>query len=299
MGKVAFVFSGQGDQFPGMGQPLLASPAAAAAFSLCDAIRPGTSGQCFEGTAEELKQTAVTQPCLYAVELALAAALREQGLTPDAVAGFSLGEITAAAWAGLYSAETGFRLVTERGRLMQEAAGKQDTAMAAVLKLSRPQVEQLCSAYPGFYPVNFNCPGQISVSGLKAQMASFLADVKAAGGRGVPLKVAGAFHSPYMADAAEAFGNILSQTELSTPRLALYSDLTAQVYGEDPRDLLSRQICSSVQWETLIRNMIASGVDTFVEIGPGKTLTNLMKKIDPAVTAVSGMEKWEELHADA
>ena len=298
MGKVGFVFSGQGDQYPGMGRELLIYPAAQRIFSLCDSIRPGTTDQCFAGDAEELKKTANTQPCLYAVELAMAAALEEKGVKADAAAGFSLGEIAAAAWAGFYTEDTGFRLVMQRASLMEAAAMQQDTAMAAVLKLSQEQVEMLCSKRPGLYPVNFNCPGQIAVSGLREEMAPFLAEVKALGGRGIPLKVSGAFHSPFMKEAARSFGSILKDTEFKKPLIPLYSDLTAEVYGENPGELLSRQICSPVRWEMLIRNMISDGVDTFVEIGPGRTLTNLIKKIDPAVTAVTGKEKLEEAYAD-
>ena len=295
---VAFVFSGQGDQFPGMGKSFYdASAGARAIFDGCDAIRPGTSGTCFSGTAEELKQTAVTQPCLFAMEMAAAAALREAGVIPDAVAGFSLGEVAAAAFAGIYDLETGFRLVCRRGELMQRESEKFDTSMAAVLKLSEAQVRALCGRYTDLYPVNFNCPGQITVSGLREQMAPFLADVKEAGGRGVPLKVSGAFHSPFMAEAAGAFRKELDAVELKAPRIPLYSDLTARPYEEDAAELLSKQICNPVRWETLVRNLIAAGIDTFVEIGPGKTLTNLIRKTDPAVRALTAGEYLEELHA--
>ena len=297
MGRLAFLCAGQGDQFPGMGRELLDSAAGAAVFSLCDRIRPGTSRQCFEADARQLQQTAQTQPCLYCVELAYAAALREMGIVPDAVAGFSLGEMTAGACAGLYDWETGFRLVIRRGELMEAAAGKQDASMAAVLKLSQPQVEALCARFPGLYPVNFNAPGQITVSGLSRQMEAFLPAVKAAGGRAVPLRVSGAFHSPFMEEAAEAFGQLLGEISFSTPSIPLYSDWTGRVYDRDPGLLLSRQISHSVQWETLIRNMLADGVDTFVELGPGRTLTNLMRRIDPTVTAVTAKELWEEYHA--
>lgn len=298
MGKVAFVFSGQGDQYPGMGSELLSSLAAKTMFGLCDEIRPGTLKQCLEGTQEELKETVNTQPCLYALELSLASALEEAGIHADAAAGFSLGEIAAAAWAGLYTPETGFRLVVNRGQLMQEAAQQDDTAMAAVLKLSKDQVEDLCSRRTGLYPVNFNCPGQIAVSGLREELTPFLADVKAAGGRAVPLKVRGAFHSPFMAEAARQFGETLKTASFQKPAMPLYSDLTGEIYGENPMELLSRQICSPVQWESLIRNMIADGTDTFIEIGPGRTLTNLIHKIDPEVTAVTGREMLEEQNAD-
>ena len=288
MGRVAFVFSGQGDQFPGMGKQLYETNATARRiFDLCDRIRPGTISQCFSGTAEELKETANTQPCLFAMELAAAEVLREQGIVSDAVAGFSLGEVTAAAFAGLFDYATGFRLVCRRGQLMQAEAEKHDTAMAAVVKLPAETVENLCAKHPGLYPVNYNCPGQITVSGLSSEMVSFSAEVKAAGGRALPLKVKGAFHSPFMVEAAEAFFEELAKTRMNTPEIPLYSDVTAEKYGGNPAHLLSCQIASPVRWETLIRNLIASGVNTFIEIGPGKTLTNMITKIDPAVKAES------------
>ena len=298
MGKIAFVFSGQGDQYPGMGKELAREyPTAAKVFELCEAIRPGTSRQCFEGTEEELKQTENTQPCLFAMELAAASVLTEKGIVPQAVAGFSLGEVTAAAFSGLFDHATGFRLVCRRGQLMQQEAEKFDTAMAAVVKLTPEQVAQLCAAYSDVYPVNFNCPGQVSVSGLASQMADFSADVKQAGGRAIPLRVKGAFHSPFMKAAADAFGEELKCSQLQVPSMPLYSNRTAEPYGEDAVTTLSQQICSPVLWEKLIRNLIAEGVDTFIEIGPGKTLTNMIKKIDPDVNAVSVTEYLAEVTA--
>ena len=292
MGKVAFVFSGQGDQHPGMGKELAEKyPSAAAVFALCDRLRPGTSHQCFEGTAEELMETKNTQPCLFAMELAAAAVLREKGVKPDAVAGFSLGEVVAATVAGVFDHEMGFRLVCKRGALMQAEAEKFDTAMAAVVKLTAEQVQEMCAQFTDIYPVNFNCPGNITVSGLVSQMPEFSAAVKAAGGRALPLKVKGAFHSPFMREAANAFKKELAQANLQEAEIPPYSNLTAQPYGDDAAELLSKQICSPVQWEKLIRNMIAAGVDTFVEIGPGRTLTNMIKKIDPAVNARTVMEE--------
>ena len=199
------------------------------------------------------------------------------------MAGFSLGEVVAATVAGLFDRETGFRLVCRRGELMQAAAEQQDTAMAAVVKLTPEQVMALCAGFDQVYPVNFNCPGQISVSGLSSQMPDFSAAVKQAGGRALPLKVKGAFHSPFMAEAAEAFGAALSEVPFQPGTIPLYSDRTAQPYTQDAAGLLSSQICNPVQWERLVRNLIDSGVDTFIEIGPGKTLTNMIRKIDAGV----------------
>ena len=288
MGKIAFVFSGQGDQFPGMGKDLYDKyPVAKKIYDLCDEIRPGTSDQCFNGTEEELKETKNTQPCLYAMELAAASVLMEKGITPDVVAGFSLGEVVAATVSGAFDNETGFRLVCKRGELMQSEAEKLDTSMAAVVKLTPEQVRAVCSKYSDVYPVNFNCPGQITVSGLSSQMTAFFVDVKVAGGRAIPLKVKGAFHSPFMKAAAESFAEELKKAEVKERSITLYSNMTAEPYADDVVGLLSSQICSPVQWETIIRNMVSDGVDTFIEIGPGKTLTNMIQKISTDVKAVN------------
>lgn len=296
MGKIAFVFSGQGDQYPGMGKELAEKYAVAASvYSMCDTIRPGTSAQCFEGTEDELRETKHTQPCLFAMELAAAAVLKEKGILPDAVAGFSLGEVVAATVSGIFDTETGFRLVCKRGELMQREAEKFDTAMAAVVKLTPEQVQGVCGKYSDVYPVNFNCPGQITVSGLSSQMEDFSADVKVAGGRTVPLKVKGAFHSPFMDKAANAFAEELAAAERKQRTVPLYSNITALPYSDDVVELLSKQICSPVQWEKLICNMIADGIDTFIEVGPGKTLTNMIKKINAEVKAVSIIEYLAEV----
>ena len=253
-------------------------PAARRVFDALDGIRPGTSEQCFSGTEEELKETKNTQPCLFAVELAAAETLREAGLCGDMAAGFSLGEIAALTYAGAVSLEQGFRLVCRRGELMQRDAEARETAMAAVLKLPNEKVEELCAGFREVYPVNYNCPGQVSVSGAKEEMADFMAAVKTAGGRALPIKVKGGFHSPFMRAAAEDFGRFLEGQELREPALPLYSNRTGGVYGGDMARLLSEQICSPVRWETIVRAMAAEGADTFVELGPGKTLCGLVNK---------------------
>lgn len=291
MGRIAFVFSGQGDQYSGMGKKMFEEyPCAAEVFGMCDTLRPGTSEQCFNGTDEELKETANTQPCLFAVELAMASVLEEKGIKPSAVAGFSLGEVVACSFAGMVSHDIGFKLVCRRGELMQRASEKIDTSMAAVVKLSEDSVYTLCSQFDGIYPVNFNCPGQITVSGLSSLMPAFTAAVKAAGGRAIPLKVKGGFHSPFMKEASEAFAKLLETVSFSKGNIDVYSNLTAQPYTDDIKGLLSEQICHPVRWEKTVRNMIGSGVDTFIEIGPGKTLTNMIGKIDAGVRAYSASE---------
>ena len=288
MGKIACIFSGQGDQYPGRGKELSEQyPVAASVFRMCDNIRPKTSAQCFGGSEEELKETKNTQPCLFAVELASSAMLHDVGITPDAVAGFSLGEIAAATEAGIFDIQTGFNLVCKRGELMQKTSEKYDASMAAVLKLAPDTVEELCKKRQDIYPVNYNCPGQITVSGLTNNMPDFLRDVKDAGGRAISLKVKGAFHSPFMNSAAEAFANELSKVKINKNKITVYSNVTAEPYTDNVAELLSKQICSPVQWECIIRNMITSGIDTFIEIGPGKTLTNMVKKINNEVKTYS------------
>ena len=289
MGKIAFVFSGQGAQAPGMGKELYeCSAAAKAVFELCDSIRPGTSEQCFNGTKEELTVTANTQPDMFAVEVAAARALVEAGIQPDALAGFSLGEISALAFSGAVSLEDGFKLVCRRGELMQEASNAADSAMVAVVKLPPEKVEELAGQFDQVYPVNYNSPAQTVCAGLSSSMDGFKAAVKAAGGRALPLKVSGAFHSPFMSSAAKGLAEVLAPMEFAAPSCPLYSNVTAQPYEEGQfKDLLSRQVENPVRWQTIVENMIAAGVDTFIEVGPGKTLTGLIGKINSDVRALN------------
>lgn len=280
MGKIAFVFSGQGAQYPGMGQSLCeASPAAKAVFGLADGLRPGTSQQCFSGTAEELSMTKNTQPCLYCVDLAAARALEEKGVRADFVAGFSLGEVAAATFTGVFSDEAGFEFVCRRAAAMQKAAEENPGSMVAVLKLTNEKVEELCGQFTQVWPVNYNCPGQLVVAGEAGQLKDFQELVKAAGGRAAPLAVSGGFHSPFMESASAKLAEYLAAVGTGEPRMPLYANFNARPYTSgSAKELLTSQVKSPVHWQETIEALAAEGVDTFLECGPGKTLCGLIKK---------------------
>lgn len=282
MGKIAFLFAGQGAQYPGMGKSLTEiSPKAASLFELADSIRPGTSRQCFEGDPAELTQTANTQPCVFTVDLAAAYALEEAGVHADVAAGFSLGEMAALTFAGSFSEKDGFSLVCRRGELMQEAAQEYPSAMAAVLKLKDETVEQLCAGFPDVYPVNYNCPGQLVVAGGTEHLDQFCELAAEAGGRAKKLAVGGGFHSPFMEQAASAYLQELLRIGVKLPRIPVYGNRTAAPYEENRETMLAEQMKNPVLWTKTVERMAADGVDTFVEVGPGKTLSGLVKRILP------------------
>ena len=297
MGKIAFVFAGQGAQYSGMGQSLCeASPAAKAVFDVADKLRPGTSQQCFTGTAEELSITKNTQPCLYCVDLAAAKALEEAGVYPDYVAGFSLGEIAALAYAGVFTEEQGFSFVCKRAQAMQKAGEENPGAMAAVLKLKNEQVEELCAGFEKVWPVNYNCPGQLVCAGEKSQIEEFCQKVGEAGGKAVPLAVSGGFHSPFMESASQTLQEELGAMELSEAKVPVYANFTARPYDETAKELLTQQVKNPVRWQETVEALHSLGVDTFIECGPGKTLCGLIRKTVKGVKTLNVQDR-ESLQA--
>lgn len=307
MGKVAFLFAGQGAQHPGMGVGIAeASPAARAVFKAADAVRPHTFDQCQKGTKEELSQTANTQPCVFATDLACARALEERGVEPDVVAGFSLGEVAALTFAGAFSDKKGFELVCRRAELMAAAASAHPGAMRAVVKLDAARVEELAAEAArqtddDCWPVNYNSPMQTVVAGSPAACEKLDELVREAGGRAMKVAVSGAFHSPYMADAAAGLAAALDSSEPAATRVPVLANRTARPYPADPKaaaELLSAQVANPVRWTDTIRAMAEDGVDTFVEVGPGKTLSGLVKRTLEGA-CIYNVETPEELEAAA
>lgn len=287
MGKIALIFSGQGAQYTGMGKEICEnSKAAKAVFDMADRIRPNTSQQCFNGDISELSITANTQPCVFTVDLAVARAVEEFGIKVDCVSGFSLGEIAALAFSGMLSDEEAFNLVCKRGELMDKAAKANPGAMLAVMKLPADEIEKICSQFEDTYPVNYNSPAQTVVATKEENVDALVEAFSNAKGRAKRLAVSGAFHSPFMAEAAEGLMEYMENVEFNEPSIPLYSNYTAKPYEDDYKALVKAQVENPVKWQTIVENMVSDGVDTFIEVGVGKTLTGLVKRIDGNVKAI-------------
>lgn len=281
--KKAYVFPGQGSQFSGMGKELYdASPAARALFEEADKVLGfEISKIMFEGSAEELKQTKVTQPAVFIHSVAAAVALGEE-FTPQMVAGHSLGEFSALVAAGALSFESGLRLVYARAMAMQKACEEVPSTMAAILALPDEKVEEVCEGIEGVVAANYNCPGQVVISGTVEGVQKACAALKDAGAkRALPLAVSGGFHSPCMASAREELRAAIEQTEFTTPRCPIYQNVDAKPHTspEEIKANLIAQLTSPVRWTQSVRAMLADGAEEFVECGPGTVLTGLISKI--------------------
>lgn len=296
MGKIAFVFPGQGAQAVGMGKDVYeALPQSRAVFEKGDEVLGfPLSKLVFEGPESELKQTVNTQPALVTASVAYLEALSGLGIQPDYVAGHSLGEYSALVAAGVLSYEDAVRLVRLRGQFMEEAVPGGQGAMAAVLGAERAALAELCrSISEGGNSVelaNVNCPGQIVVSGSVAGVNEVVQRVKEAGGkRAIPLEVSGPFHSSLMKEAAERLAAELHKVTFNTPAVPVIANVTASPVTdpEEIRELLVAQVFSPVLWQDSVEWLIASGVDTFVEIGSGSVLAGLIRKIDKNVKVVN------------
>jgi [acyl-carrier-protein] S-malonyltransferase len=292
MGKTAFLFPGQGAQHVGMGRRMAAEfPAARALFDRSSELLGfDLLKLCSDGPQSELDRTDISQPALFVTSLAALEMLKVQN--PAAVdtcsyaAGLSLGEYTALVFAGAMSFEDGLRVVQVRGRAMQAAAEATPSGMVSLLLLDVPAVEKVvaeASAVGRLQIANFLCPGNIVVSGEKAacEKAAEIAE-GSAGGRAVALSVAGAFHTDIMKPADEKLAAALDPAKIRSPRIPVISNVDAASHTDpdDLRRVLVRQVLSPVRWEESVRALIAAGVDTFYEVGPGKVLKGLMKRID-------------------
>lgn len=280
MAKIGIIFPGQGAQYPGMGEKLYeAYPEIRELYENAEKIFPGITEISFHGTADDLKKTENTQPALYLAELSAALILKKNGIEASALAGFSLGEIPALSFGGAFDYIEGFRIVCKRGEFMSADPGV-ETAMAAVLKLDGETVEKICASHSGLYPVNYNCPGQITVSGTKEALNDAKAEFTEAGGRVIPLAVSGAFHSPFMDKASEEFGAFLNTCDIKSPVTTVYANRNAAPY-ENVVETMQAQINHPVLWEKTVRAMAEGGIDTFIEVGPGQTLSKFVQKTDP------------------
>ena len=293
MKKYALVFPGQGAQKPGMGKDLYEnSEAAKKVFETANKVLGyDITDLCFNGSEEDLMKTINSQPCIFTVSIAALEALREKSSVNVAcTAGHSLGEYAAMYAAGVVDLETVLKLIQKRANLMNEAAEKTSGSMAAVIGLDNETVINLTNDMDGVFVANFNSPGQVVITGEKEQINANLDKFKEAGAKRVlPLAVSGAFHSPLMQSAGDEFVNFVENFEFNNTEIPVYTNVDAMgtMTGEDFRNKLPKQICSSVRWTQTIENIQKEGITDFIEIGPGKVLAGLNKKINAELNTLN------------
>ncbi|WP_314156418.1 ACP S-malonyltransferase [Stomatobaculum longum] len=298
MSKKAFLFPGQGAQKVGMGQSFYEADADARAVfdEASELLGYDMKALCFEEN-EKLNLTQYTQPAMVTTGIAIMKVVEKQGLLPDTAAGLSLGEYEALYAAGALSVTDAIRVVARRGELMEAAVPAGVGAMAAVLGAEASLIEETLSEIPEVWIANYNCPGQIVISGKKEAVEAAAEALKARGiKRVLMLNVSGPFHSGLLREAGEALGKVLAETEIHPLRIPYYANVTGDIVEDAAkvRGLLTEQVYSSVRFEQSIRNMLSAGVDTFYELGPGKTLAGFVKKIDREATVVN-IETMEDL----
>ena len=299
MSKTAVIFPGQGAQYCGMGQDVYETTTTGKAiFDMASELLGCSVPElCFEKN-DRLDITEYTQAAMVTASIAMMRVLEEtKGVRPDVAAGLSLGEYPALAAAGVMSDADAIRTVRQRGILMQEAVPVGIGAMAAILALDASKIEEVLSGIDDVSIANYNCPGQIVISGRKEAVEEANAKLLEAGAkRAVMLNVSGPFHSAMLAEAGRKLGQVLAGVTIHTPVIPYVANVTAQYVtkAEDVRPLLEKQVSSSVRWQQSVEAMLQDGVDTFIEIGPGKTLAGFMRKITRDVKVIN-IEKLEDI----
>ncbi len=298
MSKIAFIFPGQGAQYCGMGQDFYEKNSTARQIydKATELLGFSMPQLCFEDQ-DRLDRTEYTQAAMVTTSIAMMRVLEEQGIFPDVAAGLSLGEYCAMAAAGVMSDEDAIRTVRERGILMQEAVPVGIGSMAAVLELNAGQIEEVLAPLQDVQIANYNCPGQIVISGKKEAVEEASVLLKEAGAkRIVPLNVSGPFHSSMLKEAGEKLAQVLENVQIYDPVIPYASNVTAEYVrsADEVRPLLAKQVSSSVRWQQTMEMMIQDGVDIFIEIGPGRTLSGFMKKIAKDVKVLR-VEKIEDI----
>ncbi len=286
--KIAFLFAGQGSQYVGMGKDLYEQYEQAKEVFDQVQFDFDLKEVCFEDTQGVLNETKYTQPAIYTVSLAIANVLRSKNIIADYCAGLSLGEYSALAYANVFDISQGAQIVSKRGTIMNDALPANTSGMSAVLNMDAKTIKSICDCVTHeskeiVQIANYNCPGQIVITGSTKGIALASEKLTQLKARIIPLKVSGAFHSSLLENASHQLLEVLNQYEFNKPTIPVVFNVSGNVEYEDITSLLKRQICSSVYFMQSIQNMIEQGVDTFIEIGPGKTLSGFVKKISKEV----------------